>query len=420
MLSGLVDRNWPRSQRRRDLKFRGLEAWVLGFVTALTLMASLAVPGALAAQPEVILVEPSFLRPVFGEVPVRVEIQGLEEMAGEAIEQVEIFVDDERTAILREAPYVTTVDVGQRNREHFFRALVTTSSGRTFEAQLRTPKLRVDEEVDLGLQQLYVTVTEGGSRVLDLAQEDFKIRDSGRAETIVTFEQGDIPMTAVLLMDVSQSMEGERMRAAVAGASAFLEGLQELDEAMLLLFSDEVVEATPFTHRPERLIERLSSVRTRGGTAINDHLYLALNYLDDEQGRRVVVLLSDGQDLLSVLPMEQVLWRARRSQALIYWIHLDSGGGEMRLGSSWRNGNENFEEFEQLRQAVVESGGRVELLSNIGQIEPTFAAILQELREQYALGYYPSNRRDDGSWHSVEVQVRRSSAQVRSREGYVD
>ncbi|MCB1055762.1 MAG: VWA domain-containing protein [Acidobacteria bacterium] len=364
------------------------------------------------------IVKPSFLEPAFGQVEVLVEL------APELdAEKVDLVVDGRVVGELTKPPYEATVDVGQRNRGHRFDALVHLRGGEVLRSRLETPAIRVDEQLDLGLQQLYVTVTADGQRVLDLSRDDFEVVDDGKKQDLVTFEHEDVPLTAVLLVDASESMQGTRLKAATAGARAFIEDMRPLDEAMLLLFSDHVVKATEFSEDKDYLTGALDDVHGVGGTALNDHLYLALNYLDGRQGRRVVVLLSDGVDILSVLRMEEVLWRARHSQALIYWIHLagtEGGDQAPQLASAWRDVPDTVREFETLKKTVEESGGRAEFLASAEDLAPAYREILQELREQYALGYYPTDLKKDGRWRPVRVRVDRSGTAVRVREGYLD
>ena len=388
------------------------------FLSAVVLIALVAPLGTVAQEGkiEVIVAKPSFLKPVFGEVEFLAEIY-----TGEAIERVEFFVDEEPVGEDREAPFSVRVDVGQDNREHSFRAVAHSVSGATGIGELVTPKLKVDEEIELPLQQLYVTVTQGEERVLNLDRPAFRVTDDGTSQALVTFEKGEIPLTAVLLIDVSESMRGQRLRAAVGGASAFIEEMRPLDQAMVLLFSDRVIRATTFSNDKGTLLAALDGVEAAGGTALNDHLYTALNYLDSVQGRRVVVVLSDGIDLLSALRMDEVRWRARRSQALLYWIHLSGGTLETpQVASSWRNADSNAQEFSLLGKTVEESGGRLEMLASLEDLESAYRGILQELREQYVLGYYPTALRKDGAWRPVKVRVDRSGVRVRAREGYLD
>jgi Ca-activated chloride channel family protein len=195
-----------------------------------------------------------------------------------------------------------------------------------------------------------------------------------------------------------------------------------LDEAKLMLFSDRLLGTMAFTRDSEVLEAALESVEPSGGTAINDCLYAGLKLLDGRQGRRVVVLFTDGLDLHSLLAMQDVLWKAQRSQAVLYWIYLrDSGeSGPPEMSSAWRGYQANREEYRLLQRAVDESGGRIAELDSPTELEGAFAEIVDELRQQYVLGYYPREPGRDGSWREVDVRVRRLGARVRTRLGYID
>ncbi len=334
---------------------------------------------------------------------------------------VEFFVDGRSVGVDTEAPWEVVADVGYDNVEHTLRVVARLEGGVRVEASRMTGTFSVDDSLEIELRQLYVNVTAEGERVSGLDRDAFRIFDGGERQNIVTFEAENVPMTAVLLLDCSASMEGERFDSALSGARIFLEGMSELDEAKLLLFSDRMLGSTPFTKDPAILESALSSVEPTGGTAINDYLYASLKLLDGRQGRRVVVLFTDGSDVHSLLDMEDVLWKAQRSQAVVYWIYLrhDGQSGPPEFNSAWRGYEENQEEYRRLRRAVNESGGRIEELDDPDELPDAFAEILEELRNQYVLGYYPSNAKRDGSWREVDVRVR-GVAKVRTRMGYID
>lgn len=390
-------------------------------LTTLALAAALlaASPAGAQSRIRVAILDPGPFDPVSGETEV---VLGVE--SARPVDRVQLYVDDRLVAVLTEPPWKVTVDLGPENREHIFRAVAVDAAGGEGEMTLQTPAIEVDEVLELPLQQLYVTVTRGGDRVTGLSRDEFRVVDDGSVQELVTFEGGDAPLTAVLLVDSSESMQGERLEAALQGAQAFTAGMRELDEAMALLFADRLVRATPFTHDPAELRASLDGVGAGGGTALTDHLYNAFKILDARQGRRVVVVLSDGFDVYSALSMGDVLWKAQRSQAIVYWIQLQDRsvpGAEPGLyTSAWRDAESNQEEYETLRRLVLESGGRIEVIDRIEEVQGAFESILAELRDQYVLGYYPTELRHDGSWRQVEVRVRGFGNDVRVREGYVD
>jgi len=380
----------------------------LSLVLAVVLAAALP-----AAALDVLLLSPRSGQPAFGFVEVKAEV-----LSSEAVAEVVFRVDGEVKARLTEPPWSLQVDVGHDNVGHSFEVEVRDATGATAKATAASVAVQVDEQIDLELQQLYVTVTRRGGYDLSLDQGSFRVEDDGRRQQIVTFERGDAPLTAMLLVDTSDSMRGERLQTAIEGAEVFLYGLRDLDEARLTLFSDRRIHGTAFANSADDATYGLRAAAADGGTALNDHLYYALRLLDGRQGRRVVVVLSDGIDTDSLLSADDVRWAARRSQAMIYWIRLRDPREPGTFSSSWRSREQHADELQTFARTIDESGGTVYEIDDVGGAAEAFRAILTELRSQYVLGYYPSQNLDDGAWHSVRVGVR--GRNVRTRDGYID
>jgi Ca-activated chloride channel family protein len=381
-------------------------------------LACLALLPSPAVAAEVRLVSPAAGQPLFGEVEIRADVQGA------PVSKVEFYLDSLRVGVAEAPPWRVVVDVGQNNMEHSVEVLAYGPNGPIGSAALRSLPLQVDDEIEVGLQQLFVVAERGNRRVTDLAREDFTVLDDGVPQELITFERGEIPFTAVLLVDASTSMAGDRLRTATDGAKGFVAGMKRLDEAKLVLFSDRVLLETPFTSVPSIVSLGLSGVKPQGGTALNDALYLALKRLEGSQGRRVVVLLSDGIDIESVLPMEQVQAAARRTHAVLYWLRLRRYAEQelpfIEIFSAWRDGAGHRRQMELLQSTVLESGGRIETLDSLDQVKPALETLLRELRDQYVLGYYPSQSKGRGTWHDLELRVRGDGLQVRTQEGYLE
>lgn len=356
---------------------------------------------------------PTFLDPALGEVEVEVSVESQEKIV-----RVALLVDERPQAILEVAPYRWIVSVGDENSEHTFRVVATDAVGASAEATVTTPRLQADDQVDLELQQLYVSVLRGGVEAEALERSEFSVEDRGELQELVTFERGDIPLTAMVLLDVSSSMGGSELDIALSSSRSFIEGLQDLDRTMLLMFSDRVIRSTDFTGFKDVLIASLSDVTATGPTALHDHLYMGLKLLERRQGRRVVLLLSDGIDSASVLRASEVSSFASRSQAIVYWLRLPAPGS--KISSAWHDVESYRKQLASLEDLVVHSGGRVLELDGVGEAAAAFAEVLDELRSQYVLGYYPTTRADDGSWHPVKVRVTRPGLKVRTRRGYID
>jgi Ca-activated chloride channel family protein len=358
---------------------------------------------------------------VIGELDVEVEV-----VSSAGISEVEFQLDGRPIGTLDMEPFRLHVDLGEKNLPHRFSVVARTVEGDEIEQSVMTQPMPISADYEVELRQLYVSVTRGDERVLDLDRESFTVIDEGDSQELVTFARGDIPFTAVLLIDASASMFGQKIESAVAGAASFVQGMKELDQAQVMVFSDQVLSMTPITDAKEILTAGLSSTDARGGTALQDHLFVGLTLVTNRQGRRVLILLSDGIDTHSVVPMSLVFDVARKSNVLIYWIRFsrDGGGSEddsrMNLSSAWKNPDQYREEGAALAKAVNESGGRIFHVARPDKIRPVFIHILNELRDQYVLGYYPNNKRNDGRWHRVKVGAEAAEVEVRAPRGYVD
>lgn len=300
----------------------------------------------------------------------------------------------------------------------------------------------IHDSVELDLQQVYATVTDRrGRRVLGLAQADFRLEDSGTRQEIVTLGGGELPFTAVVLVDSSLSMEGPALDAAWDGLRSFLGGMRSLDEARVLLFADVLLWSSSFSQDPASLAVDPAAFGDLAGTSILDHLYLGTRLLETRHGRPVIILLSDGVDVHSILDLELVERAFRRSPAALYWVRLqgddapppkpqDAGArpAEDRWDSiqatreliwltSFRPPTETNRIQRTLTKIVRDSGGRTVDVRRREEIAPALEEILQELREQYALGFYPES--DDGEgWRELSIEVPGKGLQVRYRRGY--
>lgn len=362
---------------------------------------------------EVGLVSPRPGRPVFGEVVLQAAIYP----PSAPVEAVEFFVDYRRVGRLTQPPWRLEVDVGEENRDHHFQVIAYPPEGEAVRASLETSSIPVQGEVDVRLQQLYVTVSRDERRALDLRRQDFRVFDGGERQEIETFARGDIPFSAVVLVDASASMSGGRLQTALVGARAFAERIQPLDQVKLLLFSDRRLHETPFTNLSSLLVLGSESWAAADGTALNDLLYLALKRLEAQKGRRVVLLLSDGVDIESVVDVSDLAGAARRLGALVYWVRLPSTQGNRH--SLWRNASGHRRQIKGLASLVQQSGGREIPITSADAVEPAFAEILDELRQQYVLGYQPRPRPASGTWRRVRVRIDGGGFEVRAPDGYL-
>jgi Ca-activated chloride channel family protein len=390
---------------------------------AVQILTLLFVLGFLPAIPanafEIRIVQPAPSEAILGETEVRVEIVP----PATPVERVEIFLDGAPAGVAERAPFRVLVDAGEENKGHKLEAVARTASGAEARVSLTTPRLQTDAEVQVELQQLFVTVHRGERPVLDLTHDDFTVFDQDVEQPLATFGRGDAPFTAVLLVDASSSMAGGRLDKALDGARAFFAGMGPLDQAKLMLFSDHILLETPFTSIQPVLTLGLRGVTASGGTALNDALYLAAKRLETRRGRKIAVLLSDGVDVESVLSIDAAQAIARR-QVTLYWLRLRGDtdaapGRKILINSAWRDAPGHQRELDHLRAAVLGSGGRIADLAGVEEIPATLTALMAELRDQYVLGITPRRTRGQGAWHPVRVEVRGGLA-PRTQDGYFE
>ena len=264
---------------------------------------------------------------------------------------------------------------------------------------------------------LNVTVTEGPGRYLtDLQQEDFTVYEDGIKQDITLFSRTNLPVALALLLDTSASME-TRLPVAQEAATGFARRLRTQDLAEVISFDSRVIVLQTFSNSASDLEQAIRKTSAGGSTSLNNAVYIALKDLKkvvaksaDEVRRQAIVVLSDGEDTSSLLPFEEVLDLAKRSETAIYTIGLKADDSSNARG---------FKEAEfTMRQFAQETGGRAFFPMQIGELANIYGQISDELSSQYTVGYTSRNPRRDGAWRRVVVRVARPNAIARTKTGY--
>lgn len=272
-----------------------------------------------------------------------------------------------------------------------------------------------DDEVvriNSDLVVMNVTVVDAqGKYVHGLKRSDFKVFEDGREQSldlISTFSVEETPFAAVILLDTSGSMES-RMSLARSAAIRFLDGLRPDDVAAVYKFDAEVEKVQDFS--PSRdLASMVFGLRARGMTSLNDAIVRAANDLAERpEKRRAIVVLSDGMDTRSRASAEKALNKALAAQATIYTVDMSASHGP-NVG--------NQQNSVVLKNFATKSGGRFVATPGGQALREAFAGIVEELSNQYTIGYRPTNRTRDGKWRSLEVRLSRPELGARTRKGY--
>ena len=283
------------------------------------------------------------------------------------------------------------------------------------EPERQAPAFRAGVE----LVSLNVTVSEGPSRfVTDLQQEDFQVFEDGVKQDVTFFTRSNLPVALALLIDTSASMES-RLPTAQEAAIGFAHRLRSQDLAEVVDFDSRVVILQPFTNTVHELEQAIRRTSAGGSTSMYNAIYIALKDLKrivaknvDEIRRQSIIVLSDGEDTSSLLPFDEVLDLAKRSETAIYAIGLGSLEGSPSAGRGFKEA-----EF-VLRQLSQETGGRAFLHSQLGDLANVYGQISDELSSQYTVGYTSRNGRRDGAWRRIVVRANRPNLTARTKLGY--
>jgi Ca-activated chloride channel family protein len=264
----------------------------------------------------------------------------------------------------------------------------------------------------IDLVQMSATVVDADGRLVgDLQREDFEVFEDGERQTVTHFTRDRVPLSVGVVLDVSQSMYGQRIDDARLALDRFLADLLDPeDEVFVIVFNHTPRVEVRWTLGPRQLRNRLDDIRPFGGTSIYDAMMEALPLFDVRQHQRAaVVLISDGSDTGSHADVRDVRRQLRRSDAFVYAIAIDA--------PDTRPINDRVNPF-ALREMTSESGGYTEVVHDSPELGPATARIAEELNHQYTLSYV-SSRPADGSYRSIRVRIVGRDYRVRTRRGYV-
>ncbi len=270
-------------------------------------------------------------------------------------------------------------------------------------------------KVDVKLVNVYVTVTDAhGAPVAGLKKEDFVVQEDGREQKISVFDkESAVPLSIALAIDTSLSTRHD-LPLEQASAKRFAHAiLRPVDALSVYGFSESVSQATAYTADLKRIDEGIEHIRLGAATALFDAVYVASRSLNRRQGRKVMVLITDGGDTISRVDYQEAARAAEEAEALVYSIIVvpieNSAGRE--------TGGEHA-----LIQLSEDTGGKYYYATSMSQLDDAFRQISDELRTQYLLAYYPSQRLSNSQFRRIQVGLsgptEAASYHVRNRAGY--
>jgi Ca-activated chloride channel homolog len=273
-------------------------------------------------------------------------------------------------------------------------------------AQEQSPTFRAGTQI----VPVYTTVLDAQGRLVpSLEREEFTILDNGKPQEITFFQNEMTPFTVVVMMDYSASMTAN-LELLEAAAEQFFLRLLPADKGQVGAFSDKIQLSGTFTGDRDDLIGAIDDLQFGNPTRLWDAVAASMDELKSVEGRKVVLVFTDGDDTASRIGMGTVLNRARQEEVMVYAIGLQSeffNGQRMVRSRPDRS----------LRKLAEETGGGYFELEKTAELAPTFTRVAQELHSQYSLGFSPSVL--DGKEHKLEVRTKQSGLTTRSRRSYI-
>jgi Ca-activated chloride channel homolog len=265
-------------------------------------------------------------------------------------------------------------------------------------------------KVGADLVQLNISVFDPSGQILKgLPESAFTVYENNVKQQIIHFGREDVPVSLGLLIDSSTSMSTKKDRVATA-ALAMVKASNPDDEVLVMDFNEEADVVQDFTNNLSALEKSLRNIPTNGETAMRDAALVAMDQLRSQgkRDKKVLVIITDGEDNSSVATTQQVVERARHGNVIVYAIGLL---GEQQPQSAARAKAE-------LDALTTATGGRAWFLADVSQIEAVMPEIAHEIRNQYVITYNPSDTTKDGRFRTIRVEVNVPGATVRTRSGY--
>jgi VWFA-related protein len=299
------------------------------------------------------------------------------------------------------------------NRRLGFLALVALSLGAAHSQEPQRFRSRSE------MVTVDVLVTSGRRPVTGLTAADFELLDNGVPQSIAQLYLEQLPLSVIMVLDVSTSVEGERLASLKKGAATIIDRLRRSDRAAVVSFSHQLDLRAGFTGDRARLRAAVDALEPGGSTALRDAAYAGLALRGVSETRTLLLLFSDGVDTASLLDARRVIEIARRSDVIVYAVGVRESSWSFPIGTTrpvrTASGPATDDRF--LNSLAAETGGRLIYAENDRDVGDAFGRVLQEFNSRYVLGYAPTGPSTSG-WHRVDVRLRNRKGTVLARRGY--
>jgi Ca-activated chloride channel family protein len=323
----------------------------------------------------------------------------------ERLERLEFYLNETRVATLFQPPFVQPILLPNTEAITYVRAVAYLPDGNSTEDLVFVNSPEIGEEVKIDFVELYATAIDHRGRPIDdLKKEDIAVSEEGTPQEVRRFERvTDLPIHAGVLIDVSTSMT-ERLADAVKAARDFFSFLTPRDRGTVVTFNEKPSLKVPFTNNPEVLADGLANLTADGETSIHDAVIYTLHYFSGLKGRRVLVLLTDGDDSKSKYSFEEMLDYARRTGVAIYTVGLALQSNNTLARS-------------HLEKLAAETGGRSFFIEHAAELQHIYGQVREELHAQYVIAYQ-SSKPGGEDFRAVDVKVKRPGVELHTQHGY--
>jgi len=326
---------------------------------------------------------------------------------GQVLSEVRFFVDGTLVGTTEAAPYASVDWVDQNPFER--REIVVQAAdaaGREIRDAIVLPAFEVADKTEVTSILLETGVYDKTGRFMSqLEPSAFTVRENGVAQTIDQVARETLPTTLLLLVDNSQSMS-RRMDFVRLAAERLAGGLRPRDQVIVAPFNAHLGTITGPTNDPETISHAIAEMRASGGTAFLDGLKESTDLLQGLEGRRAVILITDGYDENSSTSIDEVLKTMEASQVIVYTVGIGGVAGISLRGEA------------MLRKVADETGGRVFFPPREPDLLAVASAVSTDSHSRYLITYTPKNQKRDGTWRQIAVDVP-EGLRVRTRAGYL-
>ena len=322
----------------------------------------------------------------------------------EAASTVTFFVDGRQVCALTRPPFECEWDAGPALGEHQVRAVALLTTGGRAVQTIRTKAVSVTEKVNVDVVQVTVTVSDGHGRfVRNLPRTAFRVLEDGKPQGITHFTSEDVPLEIVVAIDISGSMTPAMPKLKTA-VKEFLKDVPNQDLVTLLGFNDSIFTLTRKAGDVAERSRAVDRLAPWGSTALYDVILRGVEMLGRQTGRKALIVFTDGEDQGSHATINDVERRLQSSDVTLYMIGQGRGV--------------TLDTLKKVMERLSNpTGGRALFTDSIDELHDSFADLLDELSNQYLLGYEPINTKHDDVWRKIKVEVD-GHHEVRARQGY--